>query len=342
MTILFAIAVAAAGQPATTKQDVHALLRSDGQFSDNDLGAVERDQAAARVLRSTERRELAAVGAVRVRASRASLLDHIRDIVSFKRNPIVLQIGRFSDPPRLDDLARLTLDRDEVDALRRCRPGDCALRLPSNEMERIRARVDWRSSGAGAAATNAMREFLVRRVETYLHGGAPALGEYADKKPPVGVAEEFDRLLAVPLLLRRAPGLLRYLQHFPSERPAGSEHFVYWSKERFGFKPVISVTHVTIYEPPTPDLIAAYVTSKQIYASHYFDAALAVTAVIDTPSPRDRPEIYMIYMTRNRTPMLEGFFANFARGTVRTRTHDGLIETLRTTKERLERDFVRK
>jgi hypothetical protein len=324
------------GQSIPSASDVHALLRSEGQFTDADLVALERNQPVARVLRDSQRRELTAVGAVRVHAPRPVLLDRIRNIVEFKQNAMVVQIGRFSTPPRLSDLNALTLERDDIEALRRCRPDDCTLRLPADEMQRIREGVDWRTPGAAAAATNLMREFLLRRAVRYLEGGSASLADYADKKPPIVAAAELDRLLAEPILLRRVPELVHYLRRFPLDAPPATDHFLYWSKERFGFKPVISVTHVTIYEPRQASPIAAYVTSKQIYASHYFDAALAVTGIVDTTAPGGGPAIYMIYVTRSRTPMLEGFFASLARGTVRGRTRDGLIETLRATKDRLE------
>lgn len=344
-----AVAALAAAAPAgVTHSDdarrpaVHALLRSTGQFTDADLASVERDLPAARVLRDVDRREIAAFGAVRVRATRDFLLARIRDIVGFKRNPMVLQIGRFSTPPRLEDMDALTLDRDDIDALRRCRPGACALRLPAADMDRIRTSVDWRAADAAQTATRLMREFLLRRVQTYLARGAPGLGEYADKKPPIQVAGEFDRLLASPLLLGDAPALQDYVRRYPADRPARTDEFLYWSKERFGFKPVISVTQVIVHEPAEADLIDAYVVSKQIYASHYFDAAMAVTAVIDAPLPSGGPAFYMMYVNRSRTPMLEGFFAALARGTVRGRTRDGMIETLRLTKARLETDFTKR
>jgi hypothetical protein len=64
-----------------------------------------------------------------------------------------------------------------------------------------------------------------------------------------------------------------------------------------------------------------------------------VTAVVDAPGADRRPAFYMMYLLRNRTPMLEGFFAALMKGPVRSRTRDGLVETLRVTRERLERDF---
>ena len=37
------------------------------------------------------------------------------------------------------------------------------------------------------------------------------------------------------------------LKRFPNGPPSGQvEHFYYWSKEAFGFKPVVSLNHVSV------------------------------------------------------------------------------------------------
>ena len=55
--------------------------------------------------------------------------------------------------------------------------------------------------------------------------------------------------------------------------------YVYWSIEDFGRKQVIRVTHVVIVRPGMAGLPDVLVGSTQIYASHYIDAALAVTTL---------------------------------------------------------------
>jgi len=52
------------------------------------------------------------------------------DITRFKSGEEILQIGRFSDPPALEDLATLTVGPDDFD-VRSCRVGDCGIRLPA-------------------------------------------------------------------------------------------------------------------------------------------------------------------------------------------------------------------
>jgi hypothetical protein len=53
---------------------------------------------------------------------------------------------------------------------------------------------------------------------------------------------------------------------------------VYWSKEKFGLQPVVSLTHVAIYKRPLPDGTNVLIASKGIYATRYFEALLGPTA----------------------------------------------------------------
>jgi hypothetical protein len=58
-----------------------------------------------------------------------------------------------------------------------------------------------------------------------------------------------------------------------------TDSFLYWAIEDFGRRRVIRVTHVVIVRPGVADLPEVLVGSTQLYASHYTDAALAVTTL---------------------------------------------------------------
>ena len=63
----------------------HELLRQVGGFSRADLSAVDRGQPVARIL-DTDRREIAVVGAVRIRAARElSQTLRVRLAIGFER-----------------------------------------------------------------------------------------------------------------------------------------------------------------------------------------------------------------------------------------------------------------
>jgi hypothetical protein len=106
----------------------------------------------------------------------------------------------------------------------------------------------WSSADAERKATELARTALLRYVERYLAGGNAQLSEYSDKKQPHRVAEQFDAILKPsPYIFDYDPGFYEYLSDYPKKHLEGVEDYLYWSKEKFGLKPVISVTHVSIY-----------------------------------------------------------------------------------------------
>jgi hypothetical protein len=101
---------------------------------------------------------------------------------------LVLQVGRFSEPPRLEDLDPLTIDAGDVSDIGRCRARDCDIKLPSAAIEPFRSGVDWRRPDHAAAVTRILKEFLHRQAVAYLEGGAPSLGAYDDRKVSVSLS----------------------------------------------------------------------------------------------------------------------------------------------------------
>ena len=101
---------------------------------------IENGDAVAKVVPASGR-DLVIFGAVRVRVGGDRLVAWVRDIAALKRSPFVLEIGRFGDPPGLEDLARLTLDDDDLREFRSCRPGHCGIKLSDEEIAHIRGEI---------------------------------------------------------------------------------------------------------------------------------------------------------------------------------------------------------
>ena len=149
-----------------------------------------------------------------------------------------------------------------------------------------------------SAAERAFREILLERVQTYLARGLGALPAYHDKTRPVSAAEAFGRLMEQSVYLRRVPLFRASLGGSAAEGATAS--YVYWSVEDFGRQPVIRVTHVVIVQPNAADLPDVLVGSTQLYASHYTDAALAVTTLERSAGDT----AYLGYLYRARVDVL--------------------------------------
>src|SRR5579884_425735 len=130
----FAVFAAAPGDQIDPS--VRDVLVKQWHFTRDDFAELDRGKVVKRSVDSTAAGELAVVGAIRVEAPKQRFLDLARDITRFKRGADVLAIGRFSAPPTLQDLASLTIDKDDFDPST-CRLHDCDVRLPASVIERL-------------------------------------------------------------------------------------------------------------------------------------------------------------------------------------------------------------
>ena len=88
-------------------------------------------------------REVAAFAIMRLDVPADFFIERVRDIINFKKSDNVLQIGKFSNPPRLEDLAGLTLDQVDIDAIKECRATRCDVKMSTTFIERFRKEVNW-------------------------------------------------------------------------------------------------------------------------------------------------------------------------------------------------------
>jgi hypothetical protein len=272
-----------------------------------------------------------AAGPVSVSGDR--LVSWIRNIEELKKSEQVRAIGLFSDPPHIDDLSDLALDYEDLEAIRRCRPGRCELKLSGEEMtELARAAAsadDWRP-----VVQDAYRRVVLARVESYLASGYRDALPYADQREPASPGDEFGVLLdRSPFLAERLPHLTQHLRQFPGGPAAGVESFLYWSKETLGGKPMVIVSHVFISEQEHPDLPEAVVVSRHVYANHYMTGSLAMTAVA---SGRQSTRGHLIYLNRSRVDVLGGVFGRITRLFIERRLRAEAAEVVEGLRTRLE------
>lgn len=321
-------------QPGT--QDMWSFLRERIKLTNEEIGGLQRGKTISKVLPS-ENHEVAVFGIVLVNAPADFFVERFRDIESYKKSTAVPIVKKFSDPPSIVDLAQLEVDQQDFDALKNCKVGACDVKLPAQIIERLQKEVNWTSRDAPRQVNWLARSALLEYVKRYIAGGNAALSEYNDKEKPLRIAEEFDAILeASPYIYDYQPQFYEYLRAYPEKHLENVENFIYWSKEKFGLKPVISVTHVSIYRPePGLTLIA----SKQLYASHYFEASLGLTVARAAPqSPgTGGPSFYLLYLNRSRSDALHGGFSGMVRGKVKDRSRKGAQESLEKIKLSVER-----
>jgi hypothetical protein len=334
-TILAVAAAAilrAGGQPASDLGPaLDAVLARDLRFSPADVVDLERGKIVKHTLAPAAPHEVGVVGAVRVRGSRDRLVAAYRDIVTFKKSAAVLAIGRFGDPPNSSDLDGLTTSHDDFD-LRGCKVADCDIRLPATEIQRIATTIDWREPDADARASALFKEILFANVRSYVTGEPGRITRYDDGRTPVLPVIAGDELIRTsPYLDTLKPGLAAHAICLWSNPLDGAEDFLYWTKEKFGLAPLISVTHVTIVPAGLHQSLA---TGRDVYSSRYIDGSLST--MIASDSAADPRSFYLVYVNRTRVSALSGVMAGLRRTIVEHKAKVSLENYLREVKARIE------
>jgi hypothetical protein len=330
------LAAVSAARAAAPDRPVDVFLRKVVGFADADVASVDAGRVVAKQLPAADKAEIAAFGAVRVQADKAAALRRFREIEFLRGAPSVLESGWFGKPPRPGDLEGLTLEDADVEAARKCRPGDCALKLASSAMDRIRTELAGPSAQAKPKATALVRQMLVEYVAAYQAGGIGALATYNDKDKPQEAPAEFRKLLAAsPFLVEYVPEFHRYVEQYPRGRLEGAEDFFYWTKDKFGPKPTISVYHLTLWQDPqNPG--RTVVCSKRIYASHYFQSGLDLVALVDAPA--GQKGFYLMDLHRVRIDPPTGMLSGMLLGKIRGGIETAVTERVTTAKALAERD----
>jgi len=321
---------------ASAPPAVDLLLAGEFGFDKAQIDEIRRGRPVAVSLPAPIDREFVAAGAVRIETPVERLLDRFRDIEKLEKGPGFVQTHRIGDSPTIEEFATLSLPDDEIDDLRKCRPGDCELKLNQHGLDLI-AGIDWKAPDHAVTAQRVWRQFMFDLLEAYRTRGNAGLGLSMERKPPRDTAAEFVELLAAKSFVDvGTPGLGDYLRQYPSgPRPAGLEEFFYWSVVEFGLKKTVRLNHVVIYPVAGSARSRWVVANRILYASHYFQNAIEIRLAIDAPSAQGRAH-YLLVQNLARPDGVTGLFGPLVRYKVRNGGRDTLRKTLIITKQRTE------
>jgi hypothetical protein len=331
------VAVATFVTAAPTLQSgpfIDDLLRRE-RFSASEIRTVNAGRAVVKSLDTPVRQELAHFGVVRIDIPAVRFIERFRDIERFESGPGVPQIRRFSEPPRIQDLASLELPAKDVAALRHCRPADCGVNFSNEAISRFRSEVNWSAATATVDARGLFRALMLGIVKAYQARGNASLGRYDADSQPVMIPEEFRALLtsAQPLPVP-LPGLVDYLDAYPRARPAGAQDLFYWSVVDFGLKPTVRLNHVVIMDPAgRPSGVSHAIAIKQLYASHYFHTTLELRFLVEDSRI---PGFYLVSITRSRSDGTTGLTGSLLRPIINRRSRNAVRGYLEHLKRQVE------
>jgi hypothetical protein len=188
--------------------------------------------------------------------------------------------------------------------VRRCRPGQCDIKITGGEI----ARLQGVTAAAGGAWRDqlqpALREALLTRVVAYATHGHAALVPYADGRsaPPADTAAAIAKRSAC--LAENLPELAPWLGTPPGRMAPPPGSFLYWSK-----------------------------VGRQVFATHYIDGSLNVTAVV---GDERRGGPFLVVLNRTSVDVFQGVFGGLARSIVERRLRGELESILDGLAGRLE------
>ncbi len=317
---------------AAVAADPFAFFAPTVVLTADDRAQLDRGEPVARVLPG-EGVEVAVFATVPVSVDGDRLVAWIRRIEALKKSAYVLAIARFSDPPCLEDLAALSLEDSELETIRACKLGECALKLSAAEMRALKEAAARAGPAWKPAVQDAFRRAVLARVQAYLADGTVPM--YDSSQPSISPAMRFRALLdRSGYLSEKTPEFARHLREFPQAAAPGVESFLYWSKEQLAGKPIVSVTHVSILRGRAPGLPDALVAGKEIFSTHYVNASLGLTAILRDASGRRN---YLAYVNRSEVDALQGLFSGVIRFFMERRLKAEAATVLTGLRQRLDR-----
>jgi hypothetical protein len=121
---------------------------------------------------------------------------------------------------------------------------------------------------------------------------------------------------------------------YVDDTSGAQETFLYWSKERLGRQPMISVTHVAMIRDGAPGRPEVVIISTNVFATRYIDTSVSVTVLT---AARDGSRRYLAYINRTDVDAVGGVFGGIVRWLVERRLKSDAEEMLPQLRRRLER-----
>jgi hypothetical protein len=330
--VIAALVVGVAALAQAPAADPFAFYQPLVTLGPADRARLDRGEIVARIL-PARGGEVAVFASTRLNAAPERLVRWTHAIEVFKAGPYTKAIRRLSSPPVLSDLDDLVLDEVDLEAIRRCRAGDCDVKLAADEIRTLRVAISAAGAGWPPVVQREFRKIILERIVQYHTEGFAGLPPYVDHEVPVLPRDVLRGILErSPHLRNHLPEVADGLVRYPRVALNGTDSFMYWSKEHYGSgKPIIAVTQVHIVRPVGASLPELAVFSQDIYASHYRDGSLGSTFIVGDTDRR-----YLVYVNRSTLDRLGGFFGGLKRAILESRLESEVKTQIDQVRRKLE------
>ncbi|MCO6512139.1 MAG: hypothetical protein J5I65_15240 [Aridibacter famidurans] len=331
LVVLVLLAGASADGQELTRDRVLRELRNRVGFNDEDIERLEKGETVIKELERTVKREVAMIGAVKLQYSFQLAKKGLDRTVDTQRRESAREYGEFSGSPTAEDMKGLVFDEGDLDDLRECRVNDCKWNLSEEIIGKLQREVNWDADDAPEKASGILKRELAAYLRAYIANGDGSLMVYRDTDLHVPLSDEYAELLRdLPFIDGFAGPFSDHARSFPAGAPEGVRSVFNWSEVKVGLKPVVMITHTLAYEPGSD---AMFSVSKQVFANHYFDSTLGITALFGFPGNGERPASYLVFISRSRASALRGRLGGLIRGLIEDQAEGKMEEFLSDAKK---------
>lgn len=301
---------------------------------------VERGEAVTITLEASDKTEIAMLGVVKLDVPRAFYLERVHDLTGFLVSNMRSSAGTFGEPARTEDVASLALEPSDAKALEKCKPFACDVKLPANMMEKLRNELG-KSHDPAPRADSVMREWVVAYVNAYRADSNEELVVYDDTKRSVRSSDAFRELSSEPMPAGvNSHPFAQMLAVSRSARPPEMTTRISWELEELsGLKPTLEVVENSMYSSPAHPG-ETWMTSKLLYASHYFEAQIDFMTVAGAEAAPGAPATYLVIVRRQKFDDLPSGGLFNVRGRAVKKLRDGFRATLANTRAEMTRAYA--
>ena len=337
--VLVFVLVALTAMPVLSQSnpDVQTFFRKDIGLNESQIADIRNGKAVVKAMPSRTPNEIFLFGAIYIHATPESYVKLHHDFDRLRTLPNYLALGVFSDPPQFSDVRDFQFDSDDIKSLNNCKPGDCLIQMPETSIQQLRQAIDWSASTAVEQINQMLQSTALKFVKAYQHDGNSVLGTYNDKRDPTDVAKQFAYLLSYSAALpARLPDFYNYLLSYPNAKPDNVEDTFYWSRVKFGLKPTLRIVQLTTMQGKPGDEMMWAMAEKQLYSSHYFEAALDLSFCLRGHEDSAQPGFYLVQAMGSEQKGLTGLKGSIVRKAAIGRSLSSLQSALSTIRNVLE------
>jgi hypothetical protein len=317
--------------------DLQSFFQQDIGLTQDQIAAIRSGQPVAKTMPSRTSDEVFLFGAIYIHAVPESYVQFSHDFDRRRELPSYWALQVFSNPPKLSDLKGFSFDSDEIQALKKCTPGDCQIQLPASSIEDFHRSIDWSAPDFNEQVNRHLQKAALQRLLAYQREGNQALGVYNDKRNPTVVPQQFAYMLTYAKALpAHLPDFYTYLLSYPNAKPANVEDTFYWARVKFGLKPTLRVVQMVTMRGGPTDPVAYAIAEKQLYSSHYFETAMDLSFCVRGTDDPKQPGFYLIMAMGSEQAGLTGAKGSIVRKAAVGRSVSHLqkaLTAIRTTME---------